>query len=87
MIDNITSATVAEKPQTKYERYKPKLGEPLTRREIEVIAHVLHGVTNAAIGKALFIHEKTVKFHLGRIYKKLGIANRGQLILRECERE
>lgn len=68
------------------ERYRVKLGQELTYREREVIAQVLRGVSNAEIGRTLGLQEKTIKFHLSRIYRKLGIANRSQLILQECKR-
>jgi len=67
-------------------RYSARFGQELTEREREVISHVLLGISNAQIADALFIHHKTVKFHLSRIYKKLGVKNRGQLILKECGR-
>jgi DNA-binding CsgD family transcriptional regulator len=60
-------------------------GQELTLREREVVAQVLRGVSNLEVGAALFIEEKTVKFHLGRIFKKIGVKTRGQLILKVLE--
>ncbi len=34
------------------------------------------GLTNATIGKQLWVTEQTVKFHLSNIYRKLGVSNR-----------
>lgn len=67
-------------------RYAVRPGQELTWREREVVAQVLRGVTNKEIAKALALSEKTIKFHLSRIYKKLKVESRGQLILRECGR-
>jgi DNA-binding NarL/FixJ family response regulator len=49
---------------------------PLTRRELEILRAVAEGHTNARIGKDLWLTEQTVKFHLSKIYRKLGVANR-----------
>jgi two-component system, NarL family, nitrate/nitrite response regulator NarL len=48
----------------------------LSPRELEILASVSKGLSNRAIGKELFVSEQTVKFHLQRIYRKLGVANR-----------
>lgn len=50
----------------------------LTQREKEVLALVAAGLTNAEIGARLFIGEETVKTHLKRLMRKLGVANRSQ---------
>jgi DNA-binding NarL/FixJ family response regulator len=51
-------------------------GARLTTREIEVLGLAAEGLDNVAIGKHLFITERTVKFHLQNAYRKLGAANR-----------
>ena len=48
----------------------------LSRREIEVLALVADGATNAQIATQLFITESTAKAHVGRILRKLGAGNR-----------
>ena len=54
--------------------------EGLTDREIEVLAHARHGLTNKEIGKALFISDRTVQGHLKNIYEKLGVATRTEAV-------
>jgi DNA-binding NarL/FixJ family response regulator len=49
---------------------------PLTNRELEILRAVAEGHTNARIGRELWVTEQTVKFHLSKIYRKLGVANR-----------
>jgi DNA-binding NarL/FixJ family response regulator len=49
---------------------------PLSAREMQVLQLVARGLTNADIGRALFISEATVKTHLLRTFAKLGVADR-----------
>jgi DNA-binding NarL/FixJ family response regulator len=48
----------------------------LSGREVEVLAHVAKGKTNAEIGQLLHISEATVKTHLLRAFNKLGVSDR-----------
>src|SRR5579884_3534441 len=48
----------------------------LTRREGEVLELVARGCSNAEIARELGITEQTVKGHLWRLYRKLGVSNR-----------
>jgi FixJ family two-component response regulator len=45
--------------------------DSLTSREREVFALVVQGKTNKKIGEELFISEKTVKIHRGRVIEKM----------------
>lgn len=53
----------------------------LTEREREVIVVLSEGKSNKEIGRRLRLAEGTVKVHLHRIYRKLGIANRTALAI------
>lgn len=61
-------------------RLLTRLREPrattLSAREIEVLRLVAAGLTNADVGRELFIGEATVKTHLLRIFGKLGVSDR-----------
>ena len=48
----------------------------LTPRELEVLALLSMGTSNGAIANRFCISENTVKTHLYRIYKKIGVNNR-----------
>lgn len=52
----------------------------LTRREADVLKRLLDGLKNADIAKKMAIAEQTVKDHLSRIYKKMGVKNRLELM-------
>ena len=54
----------------------------LTRREIEVLALVADGHSNAEIAESLGISEVTVKGHLWRIYRRIGAKNRADAVTR-----
>jgi len=54
----------------------------LTPREIEVTEQLAAGLDNAEIGRRLGISEKTVRNHLTRVFDKLGVQTRAQLIVR-----
>ncbi|MHB0963635.1 MAG: response regulator transcription factor [Gemmatimonadaceae bacterium] len=51
-------------------------GDALTRRERELSELVAAGLRNAEIGTRLSISEGTVKIHLNRVYRKLGLSSR-----------
>jgi DNA-binding NarL/FixJ family response regulator len=48
----------------------------LTNRELEVLRLVAAGAPNSRIAAQLWITEQTVKFHLSKVYRKLGVSNR-----------
>jgi DNA-binding CsgD family transcriptional regulator len=48
----------------------------LTEREREVLRRASQGETNAQIAAALGVTVHAVKFHLGSIFRKLGVHNR-----------
>jgi DNA-binding NarL/FixJ family response regulator len=52
--------------------------EALTARELEVTVAVAQGLSNAEIGRRLFMSEATVKAHVSRVLAKLGMGNRVQ---------
>ena len=52
----------------------------LSRREFQVAELVFTGKTNQVIAQRLFISEDTVKTHCRRIFGKLGIARRTQIL-------
>lgn len=55
-----------------------KKTDKLTRREKEILTHVMKGLTNREIAGTLFISENTVKNHLRNIMEKLQMSNRIQ---------
>jgi DNA-binding NarL/FixJ family response regulator len=55
-------------------------GGDLTPRELEVLAFVGQGATNAEIAGRLVVSENTVKFHMKNILQKLHARNRAEVV-------
>ena len=55
---------------------------PLTEHERRVALAVGSGLSNKAVARDFVVSIKTVEFHLGNVYRKLGIASRSDLYLR-----
>jgi DNA-binding NarL/FixJ family response regulator len=53
---------------------------------VEVLAGVARGLTNAEIGRELFIGEATVKTHLLRVFAELGVDDRTRAVMVAVER-
>lgn len=56
-------------------------GKGLSEKEIEVAVLVAHGLSNNEIASELSVTEKTIKFHLTNIFKKMGEKGRSKLIV------
>jgi DNA-binding NarL/FixJ family response regulator len=53
----------------------PKIGE-LSARQREILELAVEGLSNAEIGRRLYLSESTIKQHLRAVYKVLGVRNR-----------
>jgi DNA-binding NarL/FixJ family response regulator len=67
-------------------RLRAPVAEALTPREVEVLRAVARGLSNAEIGRELFIGEATVKTHLLRAFAKLGVDDRTRAVTVAMER-
>jgi DNA-binding NarL/FixJ family response regulator len=85
ILDNVRDTIMADREST----------NPLTTRELEVLALVAGGLRNREIAQTLAVSEQTVKNHLSTVLHKFGVPNRtqaaayavrhGWLVLRESE--
>jgi DNA-binding CsgD family transcriptional regulator len=53
--------------------------EALTPSERRVAGLVASGMSNREAAEALFVTKKAVEFHLGNVYRKLGVSGRDHL--------
>ena len=52
----------------------------LTERQMEVLSLVAQGKTYKEVAESLYVTERTVKYHMGKILEKLHMRNRAQVI-------
>lgn len=72
----------ASRQKEELKQYQIQLFAPLTKREREVALCTVDGLANIPIARKLNVTEVTIKKHLGRVFCKLNIANRGELMRR-----
>ena len=76
----ITKRVIREFTRISHPAPPPALTE-LTERELEVFRLVARGLSNAEIGRELYISETTVKTHVTHLLQKLGLRDRVQAVV------
>ncbi|GEK73315.1 MULTISPECIES: response regulator transcription factor [Halomonas] len=69
------------------ERLREEMLDRLTQRERAVAVAVAEGNSNKAVARLLGITERTVKAHLGAVFRKLEVRDRMQLVLKLSHQE
>ncbi|MEP7018014.1 MAG: response regulator transcription factor [Actinomycetota bacterium] len=54
----------------------PSVQDTLSVRELQVLRLVAKGLANKQIGRSLGITERTVKVHVGHVFRRLGVTDR-----------
>ena len=86
VFDDLGAAPWAEQVRTELRasgetvRRRDAARDELTPQELQVALLACEGKTNRDIGLALFLSPKTIEAHLGRVYRKLGIHSRVELV-------
>jgi DNA-binding NarL/FixJ family response regulator len=62
-------------------RSPPAAVQTLTPKELDVLRLIASGMSNAEIGRELFISDTTVKTHVTRVLQKLDVRDRAQAIV------
>lgn len=63
-----------ERARRRVERYG------LTEREVQILAELAHGATDADLARKFVVSEGTIKTHVHNILRKLGVRNRTQAV-------
>lgn len=80
---SVLDATIAQKLITKLATKEDnEIYEPLSDRELQVLALAARGFTNKAIGAQLRISDRTVQNHLAKIFDKLQASSRTEAVMR-----
>ena len=53
----------------------------LTPRELDILRHIAHGLSNTEIAQRLFLSESTIKTHVGRVLAKIHARDRVQAVV------
>lgn len=66
---------------------RPQFAAPnaLNGKEAEIMAHLAQGASNKLIGRRMGLSDNTVKFHLKKIYAKLGVSSRRAAVARALD--
>jgi DNA-binding NarL/FixJ family response regulator len=67
-------------------KVEPSVERRMTKRERDVVRLAVEGLSNRGIARELGLTEHTVKNYLFRIFDKLGVSNRVELVL-SCLRQ
>ena len=54
----------------------PRVRDTLSVRELQVLRLVAKGLANKQIGRSLGISERTVKVHVGHVFRRIGVTDR-----------
>ena len=85
----LLAPTVTRRLIAEFARVRPRPAPPvldeLTPRETEVLALLAAGLSNAEIAGRLVVGEETVKTHVSRVLRKLGLRDRAQAVVTAYE--
>jgi DNA-binding NarL/FixJ family response regulator len=76
---------IANKEQPARPATSSQIFPELTEREVEILALIAQGRSNAEIAEQFVLSLKTVRNHVSNIFSKLQVADRAQAVLRARE--
>ncbi|MDX2974307.1 response regulator transcription factor [Kribbella solani] len=84
--ETVLAPPVAARLMSRLRAPAPTTAAAPSPRELQVLAAVARGLSNAEIGRELFIGEATVKTHLQRLFAKLDVDDRTHAVTVAIER-
>ncbi len=79
LLDPATTARLLVRVRERERQAEEDAFRDLSERELQVLAEVARGKTNAEIGKTLYLSENTVRNYLSTVLEKLHLTNRIEL--------
>ncbi|GAC1616479.1 MAG: response regulator transcription factor [Candidatus Dormibacteraceae bacterium] len=80
LLDPLVQRRLLERVRSASARPTPAPPHELTAREVEVLRHIAHGMSNPEIAVLLFVSEATVKTHVNNILAKTDLRDRAQAV-------
>ncbi len=85
--ENLSSQLeLALRPDKDEPMLMPSVNQEIGSRQIEVLKLIDQGMSNKQIAKILAISEATVKYHIGVLFKQLGVRNRTSCLVKAREK-
>ena len=81
----MTSLSSGRPPSMRHSSSTTCSSPSLTKRETEALRLVMEGLTDREVGSALGLSERTVRYHLGNVYNKLGVSARAEAVAKAME--
>lgn len=79
--ESVIHPTLTRKLLSYHQHNEKRSENELSEREKEVLICLVEGLSNKEIANKLFISDKTVKIHVSKIYKKLDVKSRSQVVI------
>lgn len=81
----LAAMIVARRQETEPQDANAELADPLTDRELEILAYLPSHATSAELARLCFVTVNTLKTHMAHIYRKLAVSDRSAAISRARE--
>jgi DNA-binding CsgD family transcriptional regulator len=82
LADYLLSCLVQAQARIDARMLQQRVPHPLSSRELTVLGWMKEGKTNWEIARILGLSERTIRFHIGRIFEKLNVTSRTQAVVR-----
>lgn len=79
-VSAVLATIMQQKPLAEVPAPRAVSNPGLTNREMQVLIGMSEGRSNAQIGQDLYLSEDTIKTHARRLYRKLGVCDRGHAV-------
>ena len=82
MVSDFETAPNRDETTGDWRTSRSRVADPLTERELDILAMISQGLSNKSIARALEISPETVKSHVKHIFFKLAVGTRTEAVFR-----